>query len=416
MERLSQLSNQISPNATSSAAIDQLSQKHPDDVVITAAYRTAHTKGGKGAFKDTTSAELIAELLKGLLERSKIDASLIGDVVVGNVLNPGSGATEHRAAALYAGIPHSVPFVALNRQCSSGLMAVNDVALKIRGGQIDIGIGAGVESMSNNYGPNSVGTFPESFKKVADAAKCQIPMGITSENVATKYHITREAQDKFAANSYRKAAEAQDKGLFKEEIIPIKATVIDANDNAKEVIVDKDDGIRRGVTKESLGKIKPAFSKTGSTHAGNASQISDGAGAVLLMRRSVAEKLGQPILGKFVHARTVGVPPEIMGVGPAYAIPAVLKDVGLTVDDVDIYEINEAFASQALFSIHEAKIDINKVNPKGGAIAFGHPLGATGARQISTLLTELRRTGKKIGVTSMCIGTGMGAASVIVAE
>ncbi|KAF5102750.1 hypothetical protein D0Z00_000242 [Geotrichum galactomycetum] len=416
MERLSQLSNQISPNATSSAAIDQLSQKHPDDVVITAAYRTAHTKGGKGGFKDTTSAEILAELLKGLLERTKIDPSLIGDLVVGNVLNPGAGATEHRAAGLAAGIPHTVPFVALNRQCSSGLMAVNDVALKIRCGQIDIGIGAGVESMSNNYGPNSVGTFPESFKKVSDAAKCQIPMGITSENVATKYQITREQQDQFAANSYRKAAEAQEKGLFKEEIIPIKATIIDADDNAKEIIVDKDDGIRRGVTSESLAKIRPAFSKTGSTHAGNASQISDGAGAVLLMRRSVAEKLGQPILAKFVHTRTVGVPPEIMGVGPAYAIPAVLKDVGLTVDDVDIFEINEAFASQALFSIQEAKIDINKVNPKGGAIAFGHPLGATGARQISTLITELRRTGKKIGVTSMCIGTGMGAASVIVAE
>lgn len=414
MERLNNISNQVLPNNTS--AKDSISQKHPDDVVITAAYRTAHTKGGKGGFKDTTSAEILAGLLQGLIKKSGIDPSLIGDLVVGNVLNPGAGATEHRAAGLVAGIPHTTPFVAVNRQCSSGLMAVNDVALKIKAGQIDVGIGAGVESMSNNYGPGSVGQFPESFKKVAEAAKCQIPMGITSENVATKYSISREDQDKFAADSYRKAAEAQDKGLFKDEIIPLKATVIDADDNAKEVIVDKDDGIRRGVTAESLSKIKPAFSKTGSTHAGNASQISDGAGAVLLMRRSVAEKLGQPILAKFVHCKSVGVPPEIMGVGPAYAIPAVLKDLGLTVGDVDIFEINEAFASQALFSIHEAGIDINKVNPKGGAIAFGHPLGATGARQISTLITELKRTGKKIGVTSMCIGTGMGAASVIVAE
>lgn len=416
MERLAQISSQVSSNQTSAGAVDKISQKHPDDVVITAAYRTALTKGGKGGFKDTSSSEILAGLLRGLVERSGIDPSLIGDLAVGNVLAPGAGASEHRAAGLVAGIPHTTPFVAINRQCSSGLMAVNDIALKIIGGQIDIGIGAGVESMSNQYGPNSVGPFPESFKKIPEAAKCQIPMGITSENVAQKYSVTREEQDKFAASSYKKAAEAQDKGYFKDEIIPIKATLVDADDNAKEVIVDKDDGIRRGVTAESLGKIRPAFSKTGSTHAGNASQISDGAGAVLLMRRSVAEKLGQPIIAKFVHCKTVGVPPEIMGVGPAVAIPAVLKDVGLSVDDVDIFEINEAFASQALYSIKATGIDINKVNPKGGAIAFGHPLGATGARQFATLLSELKRTGKKVGVTSMCIGTGMGAASIVVVE
>lgn len=313
-----------------------------------------------------------------------------------------------------AGIPHSTPFVAVNRQCSSGLMAVNDVALKIRAGQINIGLAAGVESMSQNYGRER--SFPESFKKHREAAKYQIPMGITSENVATKYNVSRADQDSFAANSYKKAAAAQDAGLFKDEIIPLKATVTDSDGSTKEIIVDADDGIRRGVTAESLSKVLPAFLKEGSTHAGNASQVSDGAGAVLLMRGSVAEKLGQPILAKYVHCKTVGVPPEIMGVGPAFAIPAVLKDLALTVDDVDIFEVNEAFASQALYSVQVTGIDINKVNPKGGAIAFGHPLAATGARQFSTLITELKRTGKKIGLTSMCIGTGMGAASVIVAE
>lgn len=418
MERLSNISQQLQPNNTS--AIDKLSEKHPDDVVITAAYRTALTKGGKGGFRNTSSGELLAGLLKGLVEKSGIDPSTIGDVVVGNVCNPGAGVNEHRAAQLYAGIPYTVPFQALNRQCSSGLMAVNDVANKITAGQIDIGIGAGVESMSNNYGPKVLGTQPNKFLEHPIASKCLIPMGITSENVAEKYNVSRKAQDEFAANSYAKAAKAQDAGFFKEEILPIEATIVEENDDGSEkettIIVDKDDGIRRGVTAESLAKIKPAFKSDGSTHAGNASQISDGAGAVLLMRRSVAEKLGQPILAKYVHCKTVGVPPEIMGVGPAVAIPALLKDLGLTVDDVDIFEINEAFASQALYSVLACGIDQNKVNPKGGAIAFGHPLGATGARQFSTLLTELKRTGKKVGVTSMCIGTGMGAASLVISE
>lgn len=415
MNRLNAISNQLSPNTTSSSK-DSLFEKHPDDVVIVAAYRTAHTKGGKGLFKDTSSADLLAGLVEGLLKKTGIDPKIVEEFAVGNVLNAGAGATEHRAAGLAAGLPYTTPFVAINRQCSSGLMAVNDIALKIRAGQISVGIGAGVESMSNNYGPKSASPFSEKLLKNAEAAKCQIPMGITSENVASKYNITREAQDKFAANSYKKAAEAQAKGLFKEEILPVATVVVDQEDKEHKVVVDKDDGIRKGVTAESLSKLKPAFSKTGSTHAGNASQVSDGAGAVLLMRRSVAEKLKLPVLAKFVHCKSVGVPPEIMGVGPAYAIPALLKDLGLSPDDVDVYEINEAFASQAIFSIEHVGIPYEKVNPRGGAIAFGHPLGATGARQFATLLNELKNTGKKIGVTSMCIGTGMGAASLVVSE
>ncbi|KAK9466204.1 Thiolase, N-terminal domain-containing protein [Lipomyces arxii] len=414
-ERLSAIAAHIAPQEASAAS--KITEKHPDDVVIIGAYRTALTKGGRGGFKDTAASDLLVGVLKGLLDRTKIDPAIIDDVAVGNVLAPGAGATEYRAAALIAGIPYTTPVYTVNRQCSSGLMSVLQIANAISAGTIDIGIGAGVESMSSNYGPGATSEFSELLQGHAEAKKCQIPMGITSENVASKYHITRVDQDEFAANSYRKAGAAQKAGRFKDEIIPLTVKFVDPKtDESKQVVIDKDDGIRYGVTAESLGKIKPAFSKTGSTHAGNASQISDGAAAVLLARRSIAQQKGLPIIGKFVDGTVVGVPPEIMGIGPAVAIPKILKRTGLSKDDVDVYEINEAFASQALFSIQDVGIDINKVNPNGGAIAFGHPLGATGARQIATLLSELKRSGKKIGVTSMCIGTGMGAASVIVAE
>ncbi|KAK9238677.1 Thiolase, N-terminal domain-containing protein [Lipomyces kononenkoae] len=414
-ERLSALASHIAPNAAS--AVSKITEKHPDDVVIVAAYRTALTKGGRGGFKDTAASDLLVGVLKGLLDRTKIDPKLIDDIGVGNVLAPGAGVTEYRAASLVAGIPHTTPVYAVNRQCSSGLIAVLQTANAITSGTIDIGIGAGVESMSSQYGPASVSQFSELLQGHEEAKKCQIPMGITSENVAQKYGLTRKEQDDFAAASYQKAEAAQKAGRFKSEIIPLKVKIIDPKtEEEKEIVVDQDDGIRYGVTAESLSKIKPAFSKTGSTHAGNASQVSDGAAAVLLTRRSVAQKLGLPIIGKFVDGTVVGVPPEIMGIGPAVAIPKILNRTGLSKDDVDIYEINEAFASQALYCVRAVGIDPKKVNPNGGAIAFGHPLGCTGARQIATLLAELKRSGKKIGVTSMCIGTGMGAASVIVAE
>lgn len=397
-------------------ATDKLLAKHADDVVIVAAHRTAITKAKKGGFRNTASAEILARLLKAQIDKVGIDPKIIGSLVVGNVCNPGAGVNEHRAAQLVAGIPHSTPFMAVNRQCSSGLMAVNTIYNEIKTGQIDIGIGAGVESMSTQYGPNMMEAFPARFGSDATAQKCLIPMGITSENVASEFGVKRADQDAFAAASYNKAEKAQAAGYFKEEILPINGTIEDDEGNETDQLVSDDDGIRKGVTAESLSKIRAAFKEDGTTTAGNSSQVSDGAGSVILARRSVAQKLGLPIVGKFVHCRTVGVPPEVMGIGPAVAIPAVLTDLGLTVDDVDIFEINEAFASQALYSVRKTGIDVNKVNPKGGAIAFGHPLGATGARQVSTLLTELHRTNKKIGVTSMCIGTGMGAASVIIAE
>src|SRR3954451_5967090 len=257
---------------------------------------------------------------------------------------------------------------------------------------IDIGVGAGVESMSTQYGPAAVTEFSEVLENHMQAANCKVPMGVLSEQMAKDRHISRADQDAFSASSYQKAIKAQEAGLFDAEIAPITVKFTDPKtEEEKTVTVTKDDGARSGITAQSLSKIRPAFAKDGSIHAGNASQISDGAAAVLLMKRSTAEKLGQPILGKFVSASVVGVPPLIMGIGPWKAIPKVFELTGLTKEDVDIFEINEAFASQCLWCANELGIPQEKINPKGGAIAFGHPLGCTGARQVSTLLYELKR-------------------------
>jgi acetyl-CoA acyltransferase 1 len=360
--------------------------------------------------------------LEKLLQNVKaLDPSLIGEVACGNVLNKGAGATELRAATIAAGIPATSPFLAINRQCSSSLTAVNDIANKIKVGQIGIGLACGVESMTQHYGPGAIGELSPALRNDPEAKKCEIPMGITNENIVAQEGISRARQDQFAARSYNLAEKSVKEGLFKDEILPIEVDVKeesgdDDDDEVKsrKVIVDTDSGPRFGVTAESLSKIRAAFKKDGTTHAGNSSQISDGASGVILARRDIAQKLGLPILGKYVDFRVVGVPPEIMGVGPAYAIPKVLADTGLSVEDISIFEINEAFAGQALYSVEKVGIDLKKVNPRGGAIAIGHPLAATGTRQVATILRELQKG--EIGVTSMCIGTGMGAAAVFVKE
>lgn len=415
-DRLSQISGQIT-GKTNPSGREQILQKNPDDVVVTACCRTAFTRGGKGGLKDTAAADLIVGVLSAIIDRSKINPNYVDDICVGTVLAPGGGATEMRAATLAAGFSETTAVRSLNRQCSSGLQACVDIANQIKTGMIDIGIGAGVESMSTQYGPQAVTEFSELLEGHTEAANCKVPMGVLSENMAKDLGITRASQDAFAANSYKKALKAQQEGLFNDEIVPLKVKWEDPKSGeVKEIVVDKDDGVRPGVTAESLGKIKASFSKDGTIHAGNASQISDGAAAVLLMKRSTAEKLGQTILGKFVCASIVGVKPLLMGQGPWKAIPKALELANIGRDDVDIYEINEAFASQCLWCANELGIPAEKINPKGGAIAFGHPLGCTGARQVSTLLYELKRTGKKVGNTSMCIGTGMGMSAVWVAE
>ena len=417
--RLSQLQSHLSSSeADIPSGRETILSKTPDDIVITSALRTPFTKGGKGGLKDVPAADLLVHTFRSLIERSKIDPTLVEDVAVGSVLPPGGGATEFRAAALVAGFPESTAVKSLNRQCSSGLQACVDIANAIKAGMIDIGVGAGVESMSSQYGPGAVTEFSELLESHPESKNCKVPMGVLSEQMAKDRGLKRVDQDAFAAGSYQKALKSQKEGKFDEEIAPLKGVkwIDPKTDEEKIIDVAKDDGIRDGITAESLGKIKPAFAKDGSIHAGNASQISDGAAAVLLMKRSTAERLGQTVMGKFVASAVVGVKPLLMGIGPWKAIPVALERAGISKDEVDVYEINEAFASQCLWCLRELGLDESKVNPNGGAIAFGHPLGCTGARQVSTLFNELGRSGNKVGVTSMCVGTGMGMAAVWVKE
>lgn len=312
----------------------------------------------------TAAADLLAHTFRSLISRSHIDPSLVEDIAVGNVLAPGAGATEYRAAALVAGFPETTAVRTLNRQCSSGLQACVDIANAIRCGMVEIGVGAGVESMSSQYGPGAVSEFSDVLENHEEAKNCKVPMGVLSEQMASDRKITREVQDAFAARSFQKAEAAQKAGKFKEEIAPMKVKWVDPKtEEEKEITVDKDDGIRQGMTVEGLGKIRPAFKKDGSIHAGNASQVSDGAAAVLLMKRSTAERLGQQIVGKFVCSSVVGVKPLLMGIGPWKAIPVALEKAGIGKEEVDIWEINEAFASQCVWCVKELGLDESKVGP-----------------------------------------------------
>ncbi|KAL5212715.1 hypothetical protein ABZP36_023562 [Zizania latifolia] len=401
--------------AAGDSAAYQRSSAFGDDVVVVAAYRTPICKAKKGGFKDTYPEDLLTVVLKAVLDNTRINPGEIGDIVVGTVLGPGSQrAIECRAAAFYAGFPETVPVRTVNRQCSSGLQAVADVAAAIKAGFYDIGIGAGLESMS----VNSMGWEGQVNPKVNEVQKaqdCLLPMGITSENVAQRYGVTREEQDQAAAESHRRAAAATASGKFKDEIVPVPTKIVDPKTGEeKKVVISVDDGIRLGTTASGLAKLKPVFRKDGTTTAGNSSQVSDGAGAVLLMRRDVAMKKGLPILGVFRSFAAVGVDPAVMGVGPAVAIPAAVKSAGLQIEDIDLFELNEAFASQSVYCCNKLGLDRSKVNVNGGAIALGHPLGATGARCIATLLNEMKRRGRdcRFGVVTMCIGSGMGAAAV----
>ncbi|KAL7748868.1 3-ketoacyl-CoA thiolase with broad chain length specificity [Sorochytrium milnesiophthora] len=404
--RLSQVAGQL--------AQPSIHTKSPSDVVIVSALRTPLTRAKKGGLRDLHAEDLLAAVLKATIERTRLDPKLVQDIQVGNVLPSGGGATVARMAALYAGLPDTTAVATVNRQCSSGLQAVATIAHEIQAGQIDIGIGAGVECMTRDYGPQGMPqSTSDKVTAFQPAADCLLPVGITtSENIATKFNVSRAKQDAFAAASHRKAARAQQEGLFKDEIVPIEVTV-----DGKAVTLTNDDGVRPDTTDESLARLKPAFSKSGTTTAGNASQVTDGAAAVMLMRRSVAEKLKMPILGRFVNFAAVGVPPYLTGIGPIVAIPEVLRKAGgVEMDQIDILEINEAFASQTVYCVEHLGIPMEKVNPKGGAIALGHPLGCTGARQIATILPELKRQNKRIGVVSMCCAGGMGAAAIVVRE
>lgn len=297
------------------------------------------------------------------------------------------------------------------------MIAISDIANKIIAGEIDSGLAVGVESMTKDFALGQ-SIVSKALENHTEMKKSKISMGITNENIAHKYNISRREQDEFAAKSFQKAEKALESDLFADEILPIESLIeekdADGNSYFKRVTVDKDEGIRKGITAESLSQLNPVFKKNGLTHAGNSSQVSDGAAGVLLMRRSFAEENGFNIEGKFIKCISVGDPPEIMGVGPAIAIPRILKKTNLSVDDIAAFEVNEAFAAQCLYSIKACKIPEGKVNVNGGAIALGHPVGVTGARQYATILRLLKPG--EIGLTSMCIGSGIGSASIVVKE
>jgi acetyl-CoA acetyltransferase family protein len=414
IERISSIVKHLTPGSSGLSAI---TSKNADDVVITLAVRTPLTKAYKGGFKDTELDYLMYALLKKVRETTTLDPSLVEDICCGNV-SDGKAAYKLRAASLAAGFPNTSGASTVNRFCSSGLKATQDIANQIAEGSIDIGIALGAESMSVGGDRLEKAFHPEILASNQDSADCMQPMGQTSENVGKDFNISREVQDRYAAESYNRAERAQKAGWFDDEIVPIVAEVKDPKTGeVKKVTLTKDEGIRYGTTFESLNKIRPAFPDFGDkSTGGNSSQVTDGAAAVILMKRSRAIELGQPILAKFVGATVAGLAPRIMGIGPTIAIPKLLTKFNITVDDLDVIEVNEAFASMAVYCKDTLKLPYEKMNPRGGAIALGHPLGATGTRQIVTGLSECRRQKKKILLTSMCIGTGMGMAGLFVNE
>ncbi|RYO90833.1 hypothetical protein DL762_002510 [Monosporascus cannonballus] len=412
VERVTSILKHITPGSS----LAHITSKNPDDVVITLAIRTPLCKGKKGGFKDTSVEYLMYAILKEAKERMGFAPELVEDICMGNV-SDSKAAYKARAAALAAGFPNTTSASSVNRFCSSGLKATADIAHAVACGSIEIGIAAGTESMTAGGDALNQPFDEEVTKHSQEAADCMQAMGWTSENVARDFGLKREQLDEYAAESFRRAEAAQKAGWFDDEIVPITTRVKGPDGEFKTVTLTRDEGIRPGTTAEALGKIRPAFPQWGPmTTGGNASQVTDGAAAVVLMKRSKALRLGLPVLAKYVGSTVAGLAPRVMGIGPTVVIPKLLRQHGLTLDAVDVAEVNEAFATMAVYTRDYLKLDWAKMNPRGGAIALGHPLGTTGARQIVTGLSECRRTGKKILLTSMCIGTGMGMAGLFVNE
>ncbi|KAH6660749.1 3-ketoacyl-CoA thiolase [Truncatella angustata] len=410
-ERLASIVKQLAPGTS----LSQITSKNADDIVITLAIRTPLCKGKRGGFKDTTLEYITYALLKEVKDRMGFDPALVEDICFGNV-SDGKAAYKVRAASLGAGFPNTAGASSVNRFCSSGLKATADIAHAISSGSIEVGIAIGGESMTAG-GDALDKPFDEQILVNDDAKDTMQAMGWTSENVARDFGISREQVDTYAAESFRRAEEAQKAGWFDDEIVPITTKVKGPDGEEKTVTLTKDEGIRPGTTAAGLGKIRAAFPQWGPiTTGGNASQVTDGAAAVVLMKRSTAIKLGVPVVAKYVGSTIAGLPPRIMGIGPTVAIPKLLKQYNLSIADIDIVELNEAFGTMAVYCREKLGLDWAKMNPRGGAIALGHPLGTTGTRQIVTGLSECRRQKKKILLTSMCIGTGMGMAGLFVNE
>jgi len=385
------------------------------DAYIVTSVRTPGCRRAKGAFKDTPPLDLLAFILDAAVKKTpNLEKKQVEDIMVGcSFPEAEQGLNIGRIVTQIAGFPKEVSGATVNRFCASGLEAIALAALRVMSGWSDIVIGGGVESMTYvPMGGNQPRPHPEWTKAHADL---YTSMGVTAENVAQRYNIPRQAQDEFAYKSQMKAAKAKNEGLFT-ELVPTPATkyVLQENDTYKKetFIQDFDDGIRETTTIEGLAKLRPVFSITGSVTAGNSSQTTDGAACSVIMSEEKVKELGVTPIAKFRYYTTVGCAPDEMGVGPKYAIPKLLDMAGMKTDDIGLYEVNEAFASQALYCCNELGLDMSKVNINGGAIALGHPLGCTGSKLAATLLANMKRLGVKYGVESMCIGGGMGAAAL----
>ncbi len=390
------------------------------EAYIVAATRTPVGKAPRGVFKSTRPDDLLVHAIQGALAQvPTLDPKLIEDAIVGCAIPQGpQGLNMARMSVLFAGLPHSVGGVTVNRYCASGITAVAMAADRIRTGQADVMIAAGAESMSM-VPMNAILTDmnPAIFEKDENLG-IAYGMGLTAEKVAEQWNVSREDQDAFSVESHRRALAAQAAGYFDAEITPVtvRDTYVDlATQELKtnEFVVSKDEGPREGTTLEGLAKLKPVFAAKGSVTAGSSSQMSDGAAALILVSERFLKEHNLTPIGRFVSFAVRGVDPKIMGIGPKEAIPAVLKVAGLTLNDMDWIELNEAFAAQSLAVIRDLDLDMSKVNPWGGAIALGHPLGATGAIRSATVLNGLKQTGGKYGMVTMCIGTGMGAAGIL---
>lgn len=387
------------------------------EIVLAGACRTALGKFG-GTLTNTPAVELGAIVIKEAIRRAGIKPEDVDEVLMGNVLQAGLGQSPARQAAVKAGIPVEVPALTINNVCGSGLKVVNMAAAMIEAGEADVMVVGGMENMSAapyampqarfGYRMNDGKLVDVMIKDGLWDAFNDYHMGITAENVAEKYGITREMQDEFSAWSQQKCEAAQKAGKFDEEIVPVPVKV------KKEVVEFKVDELpRQGVTAEGLAKLKPAFKKDGTVTAANASGINDGAAALVIMTAEKAKELGVKPMAKFVAGASAGVDPSIMGVGPVYATRKVLKKAGMDLDQIDLIEANEAFAAQSVAVANELGLDKSKVNVNGGAIALGHPIGASGCRILVTLLYELKHSGKKTGLATLCIGGGMGVATIV---
>ncbi len=386
------------------------------DAYIVTSIRTPGCKRKKGAFKDTRPEDLLSFVLEAVVDKTKgLEKKDVEDIMIGcSFPEAEQGLNIGRIVSQIAGFPVDVSGATVNRFCASGLEAIAQSALRVMSGWSDIVIGGGVESMTYvPMGGNLPRPHPEYTRKMADLFAS---MGITAENVAHRYDVSREAQDEFAYHSQRKAAEAKKKKLFR-ELVPTPATRYVAQKDGtyqKETFMQEfDDGIREDTTLEGLASLHPVFAAGGSVTAGNASQMTDGAAASVIMSEDKVKALGLKPIAKFKGYTTVGCKPDEMGIGPALAIPKLMKQVEMDLKDVGLFEINEAFAAQALYCINTLGIDQQKVNIHGGAIALGHPLGCTGAKLCATLLSNMQQHGVKYGVESMCVGGGMGAAALL---